>query len=202
MTIIAIIFINMYYDLKESPRILMENKSVQVNQVIFVESQSINTPELVRMIQSTLDYLGLNSPEAVQILLHTAAVETDFGKKYKQTKGPALGIFQMEPTTEKSIWQTYLGRSENIHLANKIKALRTNNPKLSDMQYNLAYQIAMARCYYLSKPGKLPAVNDKNGIYAYYKKYWNTYKGASTKEKSLMKFNKYITTTEVRVASK
>lgn len=42
---------------------------------------------------------ALCSDAAVNLLLGTAAQESEFGKYIRQIRGPALGVFQMEPAT-------------------------------------------------------------------------------------------------------
>jgi hypothetical protein len=61
------------------------------------------------LIQRTLQDLGMHSESAVNLLLGTAAQESQFGTYFRQIGGgPALGVFQMEPDTEIDIWDNYL----------------------------------------------------------------------------------------------
>ena len=55
--------------------------------------------------------LGLNSPSAVQLLLGTAAQESHMGHYLVQVRGPAIGMYQMEPNTYLDIWRRYIGNS-------------------------------------------------------------------------------------------
>ena len=55
-----------------------------------------------------LSSIGLYSVEAVYLLLGTCAVESNFGTYLKQKNGPALGVFQIEPSTLIDIWENYL----------------------------------------------------------------------------------------------
>lgn len=46
--------------------------------------------------------------DVVELLLLTCAAESAMGKYIMQVGGPARGIFQMEPNTEKDIWENWL----------------------------------------------------------------------------------------------
>ena len=51
------------------------------------------------IIGPSLDALQMYSKEAEEILVFTCASESLGGTYLKQVKGPALGIYQMEPAT-------------------------------------------------------------------------------------------------------
>src|SRR5258706_9966058 len=56
------------------------------------------------IIKPALIAIGLNSEAAINLLLGTAAQESNMGTYVKQTTGPALGLFQCEPLTYDDIW--------------------------------------------------------------------------------------------------
>ena len=60
------------------------------------------------IITPALSKLQLYSKDAEELLIFTCAVESDGGTYLKQIKGPALGIYQMEPRTYNDIWQNYM----------------------------------------------------------------------------------------------
>ena len=70
----------------------------------------LNVDQLrVDLIRPSLDGLGKWSPQAENLLLLTAAVESALGTYVRQKGGgPALGIYQMEPTTHDDIWANWL----------------------------------------------------------------------------------------------
>ena len=74
----------------------------------------IQLKELI--IIPTLHDLVSFSDDAVQLLLFTCAVESDGGTYLKQLKGPALGIYQMEPETHNDIWQNYIKSKTSLAL--------------------------------------------------------------------------------------
>lgn len=113
------------------------------------------------VVVPTLKYLDpviSYSEEAVDLLMMTAAHESKGGTYLKQIKGPALGVYQMEPATHYDIYKNYLRFNP------KIKSLLedfTINAGIilqegEDMVFNLAYATAMARVHYYRVPKALP----------------------------------------------
>lgn len=154
----------------------------------------INIEQFKRLITITLQDIGLYSKEAVMLLLRTAAHESLMGHYIKQVKGPALGPFQMEPTTfydnlvwlqRKDLLMSKILESSCIgdysHLYNRLF------PEL--MMFNLKFAICMARVHYLRKPGALP--NTLEGQWEYYKKHYNSNKGSATKEDFMRNCERY-----------
>lgn len=133
----------------------------------------MDAKQLRELVELVLERAGLGGPEAVELLMLTAAAESAGGRYLRQIGGPALGIFQMEPDTERDIWLNWLGRRPEL------AGLVGRHRSLSgiDLQANLAYQILMARCHYLRVPDALPAASDVAGMAAYWKEHWNTWKG-------------------------
>lgn len=63
------------------------------------------------VVEPTLFYANEVIPyteEAVDLLMMTAAHESNGCSYIKQINGPALGVYQMEPSTEADIWDNYL----------------------------------------------------------------------------------------------
>lgn len=135
--------------------------------------------------------LGLHSAAAVNLLLGTAAQESRFGTYLRQIgQGPALGVFQMEPATERDIWENFLRYKPG--LAQKIKEATGASGPGQHLRWNLAYQIAMARVHYLRQPGTLPADNDIAGLAAYWKQHYNTPLGKGTVEEFAANYRRYV----------
>ena len=137
----------------------------------------INKSQVKELIELVLEGLGLMSDDAVALLLGTAAQESRMGTYIKQVGGgPALGIFQMEPATEKDIWVNYLAYKSD--LAEKVQEVTGVHGPSAHLYCNLSYQIAMARIHYLRVPQVLPNRDDVKGLASYWKNYYNTYLGA------------------------
>jgi len=143
------------------------------------------------IIIPTLDYMGLNSASAVNLLLGTAAQESHLGKYLHQINGPALGIYQMEPDTHKDIHNNFLVYKSDL---NK-KILNLSFPAFSmkkNLIGNLYYATAMARIHYYRVPEKLPKADDIEGLANYWKRYYNTIRGQGTIKEFIKNFEKYI----------
>lgn len=147
------------------------------------------------VVRPTLEYLGLWSQSAEELLLGTAAQESHLGTYIKQLDaGPAVGIYQMEPATSSDIWFNYLKYKQDLQV--KIRELISNGLKtsLSDhMIGNLYYATAMARVHYLRVPEKLPSAEDLPGLAKYWKKYYNTSLGRGTEKEFIDNYKRYVT---------
>lgn len=126
------------------------------------------------------------------LLLGTCKLESNFGKYLVQIKGPAKGIFQMEPFTHDSLIKHELKKTTVRKIMHACR-LESVSQMTSDMLvWNLYYAAMMARAKYMTKPMKLPDCDDYKGLAAYYKLHYNTPLGACTIEKAESVFNKLI----------
>jgi hypothetical protein len=158
-------------------------------------TMGINLKQLMDIIiQPTLNSLGLLSESAVILLAGTAGVESGYGTYIKQVgKGPALGIYQMEPTTHADIWNNYL--AFNKELSQRIvRGCDLPNDVISEFRLisNLRYATAMTRVHYLRVKEALPHPDDADGFANYHKKYYNTYLGKTKTDDSLRYFKECI----------
>ncbi|MCU0601273.1 MAG: hypothetical protein MUC33_01270 [Desulfobacterales bacterium] len=151
---------------------------------------AIHKDHLRQLIRETLRHLEPEIPyseAAVELLMLTAAQETQLGKYLVQIKGPARGIYQVEPASERSVLAMLALRHPALHA--KLMALNLavdgQDGQLTDRDiiHNLAYATALARCFYWLKPGPIPKAPGDQA--AYYKKYWNTHLGKATEAEAL-----------------
>ncbi len=133
---------------------------------------SFYEPHLRELIQETLSPIGLWSKQAEELLLGTCAQESHFGKYLKQISGPALGIFQIEPATEKDIWENYLKFRPQLIKAIKNSCRVTSYGTLS-LKSDLKYQIIMARIHYRRVSSPLPLCGDIDGQASYWDNHFN-----------------------------
>jgi len=148
--------------------------------------------QLRDLITRVLKEADLYSKDAVELLMLTAATESNLGQYIRQAGGgPALGIFQMEPKSEGDIWINYL--SYRPELGKKISGLFPSGGtfEVEEMEFNLGYQITMARIHYLRVPKPLPKADDVEGMANYWKNYFNTSSGKGTVEKAMKAYKKY-----------
>ena len=142
------------------------------------------------IIRPTLEELDLWSPAAEDLLMGTAAMESDLGTYVKQFgEGPALGIFQMEPNTYKDIWVNYL--YYNSKMEDKMTMIGGACVP-EEMIYDLRHATAMVRIHYLRVPEALPEHGDIKGYAKYWKQYYNTPLGAGTVNEFVEKYHVYV----------
>jgi hypothetical protein len=155
---------------------------------------SLNLLQFKDLIERKITEINMYSPAAVNQLLGTAAVESDFGTYLRQRNGgPGRGVFSMEPATEKDIWENYLDRNDHEDLARDVcmvSGVCGYDPDA--LEYNLAYQIVMARIHYWRVEEPLPEPSDIEGLARYWKQYYNTHAGKGTVKQFLTKYRKYV----------
>lgn len=146
---------------------------------------SLDPHQFRDLIERALDFsalefgAGFDSTAAVELLLETAAVESDFGTYLRQRGGgPALGVFQTEPAT--FIW--IRGRFPQIEKFS-----------FDELEWNLWRAILVARCVYRAWPEPLPKAGDIEGQWEYYKRFYNSSAGATTRSKFMSKCEFYLT---------
>lgn len=160
---------------------------------------AMNAGQLRGLIRETLEEVGLYSKSAEELLMLTAAVESNLGEYIEQTKGPALGVFQMEPLTHNDIMDRWLNAAPKSVRENVEKFLEKYMGNVSShedelaLQYNLKYSILLARLKYYTVKAPLPPHDDKHALASYWKQYYNTPLGKGTVAKAIDKYNKYVT---------
>lgn len=156
---------------------------------------AFNRDQFQDLIERVLTEINMHSRAAVKLLLGTAAQESAFGTYLRQVGGgPALGVFQMEPDTERDIWKNYLAYRED--LAETVwqiaGAAYDVGSSVDALEANLSYQIAMARIHYLRIKEPLPPHDDVNGMARYWKRHYNTLKGAGSEQEFVENYLKYV----------
>ena len=151
-------------------------------------TQGMNPRHVRHVVESTLLYIGVPKKEVskwADLLLITSQVESDMGYLLKQVRGPAQGIFQLEPATEKWIW-TWL-KKNNPELGERIKKLRCEaHLGAHEAQYNLAYATAMAYMEYHHRK-VTPVGKSVMEMLHLHKRYYNTDLGKASVSNSLKK---------------
>ncbi|URC15142.1 hypothetical protein GD1_18 [Paraglaciecola Antarctic GD virus 1] len=143
------------------------------------------TPVLERM-GSRYDTLASR-----QLLLATSAQESHCGYYGKQVKGPALGLFQMEPDTLNDLFDNYL----YYNFSKKTTVEKFNISVVTDkieLVGNNYYATALARMQYWRDAYPMPEYNDFDAMWLFYKRVWNTHLGAATEEEFRANWDKYV----------
>jgi len=150
----------------------------------------INPQQLLQhVVRPALQHIGLHSRAAEQLVLGTALVESR-GEYVKQLgKGPALGLWQMEPATHDDILGNYVAYKPQLKLW--LNGL-TTSAKITDgaleLVGNLFYAAAMCRIHYARVRDPLPGADEFGDMAMYWKRFYNTLLGAGTADKALPHF--------------
>jgi hypothetical protein len=173
--------------------ISVEQGDAYPSQRIEKENNMLSPGQLRRLIKEVLEPINLYSKEAEELLMLTAAQESKLGTYiYQLGKGPARGIFQMEPHTEKDLFTHFISHRHNLNMS----VAEYDTVDEDDLSFNLAYQIVMARIHYLRVKEPLPNQNNIEAIAKYWKRYWNTYLGAGTIDEALHNYQVCVTERE------
>ncbi|MEM4177829.1 MAG: hypothetical protein QXS29_09730 [Nitrososphaeria archaeon] len=157
--------------------------------------------EVDTIIKALKDLRGAVYKNEFQLLLLTAVTESGYrnlwGKikfRRRQIRGPARGIFQMEPSTAQDIIYNYLNYRKP--LLNIVRGLMGNitihyflkhtGEVLEESDY---IATIFARLHYLRVPEPIP--DNLNDAAVYYKKFYNTFLGKATVEKVLSKWKSF-----------
>jgi len=147
---------------------------------------SLNKKQFQDLIERTLQELdpALLTPRAVNLLLGTAAQESAFGTYLQQLGGgPALGVFQMEPSTFKWLKKKFRWKYPRLFFVT-----------FKELEWDLQLAIIMARLRYRVDLQFLPNAKNINGMAAYWKRVYNTLEGKGTTAEFVENYEKYIQT--------
>lgn len=122
----------------------------------------------------------LHSPAAVELLLGTCAVESNFGQHRQQIRGPALGVMQIEPATFHWLRQRFgrrYGFEERIFL---------------ELRRDDRLSVLVARLRYIVDPETLPPAEDIEGLGRVWKRVYNTAAGRGRVEDFVRKYQQFV----------
>lgn len=132
-----------------------------------------------KIIQPALLAIDSWDEPGERMVLATGAAESGY-RTVSQSHGPALGYWQMEPRTHNDIFSNYLGATRRQHLLDGLRKLSDRVGVADELSKNHQYAAAMCRIFYLRVPKPLPNTQSLQDIAAYWKRYYNTDKGAGT----------------------
>lgn len=151
------------------------------------------------IVWPTLQKLGerYNSEAARRLLLGTIAHESkgDFIDQILSSAdrvlGPAIGLYQIESATHDDMFDNFLEYRTALML--DVEAFRAEVPSPHEqLATNLAYATAIARMLYFRQPQALPNPDDDDGLASYWKRWYNTEKGAGTTAAFLYSYVKEV----------
>ncbi len=152
-------------------------------------SYGINPAQLRELIvQPVLKHLELHTLAAENLVVGTALVESNAGY-LAQIKGPAFGLWQMEPATHDDVWKNFLAYRHRLSaLVKELELPDWYGNDARELAGNLYYAAAMCRVHYYRVPERLPEPQDAQGMAQYWKTYYNTHLGAGSVLKAIPHF--------------
>lgn len=133
------------------------------------------------VVRPALSLIGAWSREAEELVMGTAAAESQLRHLRQLGGGPARGLWQMEGATHDDCWANYLDFRKTIG-GRVAQLLIPGMSRLDQLAGNLPYAAAMCRVRYLRDAEPLPAETDVPGMAATWKRVYNTRGGAGTVE--------------------
>lgn len=136
------------------------------------------------IVRPALHELNMWSESAEELLMLTAAIESELGTYLRQVGSGggysvARGIFQMEPQTFEWL--------KNIPVFNNLL-----HGTADDMIYDLKLATKAARLRYKVVPTNLPAHDDLKGLASYWKKWYNASPNGGSVDEAIKKYKKYV----------
>ena len=142
------------------------------------------------ILTPTLEALQIREPEMNELLVFTCAVESAGGTYVKQIKGPALGIYQLEPNTFSDLWHNYILRKPDIINLISLNLGVHRMPDPYEIICNLKLATALCALLYKYRKANIKSKNPDD-LWNVYKPLYNTEKGAATKDKSFAAYYKF-----------
>lgn len=152
---------------------------------------ALNPRDVRKLIQTTLTPMNLYSANAEEIMMATCAQESLMGTyRIQEPSHIAKGIFQEEDSDFNDMFVNYINYKPG--LLKQVTALfKQQPPTCMELVTNDKAAVAICRIHYLRCVGPLPDKSDINGIWTYYKKYYNG-PGAATFDQFIHNFNAYV----------
>lgn len=141
-----------------------------------------------KIVAPSLHGVGLWSLAAERLVIGTAIQESNL-TYLRQIKGPALGLWQVEPATHRDLWKNWLWHRPLfvglIRQTAMVDIPNGNTPDDELLVFNLRYAAIVCRLLYRRIPAALPDADDWPGLAAYWKKSYNSHLGAGKPEQFL-----------------
>ena len=134
------------------------------------------------VIKPALSEIELWSPAAEELVLGTAIIESRLSFIKQLGRGPALGLWQIEPDTHRDVYDNFLEYREGLY--DQVLSLSAPGQTFEEnLTSNMQYGAAICRLCYYRAPEALPDEGDLEGQARYWKRYYNTPLGAGTEGK-------------------
>ncbi len=136
------------------------------------------------IVRPMLEGMDLYSLAAEQLVMGTAAKESGGFRYIRQhlgegKHGRGRGLWQVEPETAGDLIRRNYPKLISLRLIDEPDAIQNG---LERLEGDLYLGAALCRLKYLDAPEKLPAAGDVWGMASYWKRFFNTFKGAGKPE--------------------
>lgn len=142
------------------------------------------------IIRATLEYVGVqDTHDWERLLLLTVVTESNLGTWTRQLRGPARGIVQIEPRTERCVldWM----KTCRPELYAKVKSLRVPaRLNIHEAEYNTSYALALCYGVYIMRKAQ-PKGKPPIALAQIYKDKYNTKAGKATVAGVMGKLSKF-----------
>lgn len=149
--------------------------------------------QTIEAVHERLSIVPKGSADHIALLMETSAVESSRGYIVRQVGGPARGIFQMEPTTERCMRSWLKDNFPRVH--DEVMAFydKKKSPEWN-LTHNVPYNVAMSTAYYWrrmgdSLAGNITTLEDRAKVW---KTHYNTYLGKGSIAGYIKKAGKYL----------
>ncbi|MBQ7609335.1 MAG: hypothetical protein IJU76_15410 [Desulfovibrionaceae bacterium] len=168
------------------PKAVSTDKATPTPRKTTVIYRGISRRHLESVIYNVLAFLGEEKrTDWTRLLLLTAMAESDCGRLLKQVRGPAQGIMQTEPETERDVLRWTKARNPDLY--DKVRRLRVPaRLGVHEAQYNLSYSIALAYLEYVHRRVS-PVGKSHAELAKLHKVHYNTIKGRAKVENTIKK---------------
>jgi len=143
------------------------------------------------VIRNTLKSLGEWAPAHENLLLGTAAQESNMGLSLK--RGRLLGIYHISPNTHRAVWDKHL--LHHPELASRVRGMAGQHSFIDDphgeLISNLKYATAIAWLIYRRCDEVLPASDDIPGLARYWHRHFRSKASACVAE-FISNYQRYI----------
>tara|TARA_Y100000593_G_C4308376_1_gene336997 strand:- start:1825 stop:2259 length:435 start_codon:yes stop_codon:yes gene_type:complete len=129
-----------------------------------------------RIIKKVCEDLDMYSKDAEDLIIATGYAESGY-RALEQTKGPAVGFFQIEPDTIDDVLDNY-ARYRPAVMQELLNLGMIQGEEHFSVMSNIALQVAFCRLCYRRVPEPIPP--KLKGMADYWKKYYNTPGGKGT----------------------
>lgn len=147
---------------------------------------------VVRPVLEDIDDVIPYSEAAEELLMGTAATESNLTYLSQIHGGPAAGVYQMEPATADSLIYDYIQYRDDLHFLWMEYAGGETIPAVDKLRGDLRYATLMARIKYWQSPAPLPKADDLYGLGRFYKSIYNTALGKGSPEKFVSDYRRVV----------